>query len=129
MRARELAAIAVLSLVLITFLGCEIEDSNTAPEVDKLSDEVAKSQEVTVELQDYYGDQQKMVIWIENNSANTFSGRMSITTTGNTGRLRGQEMVSISKLPPGERTYAILWLKTNDLGVRVTYRWYDIRID
>ena len=128
---RMLSAILLCFLLLLA-VGCtEVHESDVDDELQEmLYEQIRKDINVTLDFQHFDGDRQKLVIWVENNGEYTFSGKLSMTVRGTSDEFRGTGTLTVDKLGPGEKTYAIMWLRANT-GFAGTggYRWSDYTLE
>ena len=100
-------ALSVILLVLVSRFGSMMNDKN----VDFDNDDGIKKIIVASEIQDIYGEKQKVVVWIQNNSKKIFSGSIRTFIYDSTDNLVGSDIIYPENLKPGDKTFAILWSK------------------
>jgi hypothetical protein len=68
---------------------------------------------VTADFQDFYYDRgkQKVVIWIKNESSQTFSGKVYVRIVDNSDISYGRDIIYPENLMPGKSVWAIIWSK------------------
>jgi len=111
--------VLLILTVLILVLSCDSEEQTFSDVPDGVS--------VTWELQDVMNDQQKLVIFVENNSEDTFSGSLDVKAKDLTDEVLGSDIIYVDKLKPSTSTYAILWIDPTD-EVDIEYVWREVKI-
>lgn len=83
--------------------------------------------EVTFDGQDIINGKQKIVVWVKNNSKDIFTGNLSVTVKSKIDNSKlGSDYVFVEDLNPGQKTYAIIWVKPSN-SASADYEWSSIK--
>lgn len=80
--------------------------------------------EVNIEAQDVIDKKQKVVVWVKNNSTQTFNGHLYVYGNNAQGKSTGSDTAIIENLEAGEATYYIMWFKPSD-SPDIKYSWNE----
>jgi len=116
------ALLAISGIILIITAGITAPDPQEAMEQQRAEQQRIEAQqqqiEVKTEAQDMINSkgQQKVVVYVKNNSDKIFSGSVEVRSLDTDGSQLGWDVVYPKDLEPARQTYAILWLKTWPTG-------------
>ncbi len=106
-----IAIIAIMSFIATMFF------TNKKPDESKRFENI----KVTADFEDFYNENgyQKVVIWIKNDSENTFNGKVWVRIVDNNDVSYAKDIIYIDGLKPKLNTWAILWSKPG--GIKLNY--------